>query len=269
MTAPSCQSCGKRATLAYNRYLRFFPYQRRIFCDQCFTQLQRREDLIFISLLFAVFFSIVGLIAILHHIGNREAEQRAQQIDAYYDINDLNQDGRVDFWEEQATDQMRRNFKAFGYPWYKVLGQQASGSRLKFLVHRPDFLELAKKEKFHNYFNFPDLMQKYLKKVTAGDSKRQLYRIFITLDNEIVFVVHEYAEIPEGGFTDAFFLPDPKPKKGKSDQPPKKEPDKVILCLEKSSTAKIEPMLGLATDEYHLEQYVLVKGPKKKKKKKK
>ena len=54
--------------------------------------------------MFLAFFSIVGCIAFLYYSQTKTVAQKQEQIEAYYDVKDLNRDGRVDFWEETATD---------------------------------------------------------------------------------------------------------------------------------------------------------------------
>lgn len=279
----SCQGCGKRANLAYNRYLRFFPYQRRVFCEDCFAKLQRREDLIFIGALFCLVFVFIGLIMSVHYVSNKQIIEKQTQIQARIDEKDLNKDGRVDLWEDSATPEMHANFKQFAYPWRKVIGQNATtnGARLKYLVFRKDIIELASKDEFYTHFNFPVLLKKLFPRITDPQSTVQLYRVFVSLDDDFVFFIHRYPSIPENGFNEEFFaVPEPEPPKKTKGQPiqnektdtskpAKMEPIEILICFERLSQNKINDMLKLSSNEYHIENFALVKGPKPEEKKKK
>ena len=168
------QGCNKKPTLAYNRYMRFFPHDSRVYCEDCFTSLQRREDLIFIGILFGILFLIVALIFGIQWINTQRLEDQQKAIQAYFDAKDLNRDGRVDSWEETATDHMHKNFKNYGYPWEKVLSSaNDSGSRLRFMVYRPYFEKLSKQEDFFKNYHFIDLMKKYYEQLTDPNSQMQ------------------------------------------------------------------------------------------------
>lgn len=260
-----CQRCGKKATLAYNRLFHLLPFRRREFCDDCFAGVQRREELFLIGSLFFVFFAIVGLIVLLHIQNSKRVEHNQAQIEVYYDVNDLNKDGWVDFWEERATETMRRNLTTYGYPWEQVLGEDDSGPRLHFMVQRGDILELAKIDGFFKRFNFTELMIDLFNKITDSKSKLQLLRVFVTFDKDIVFVLHRYDEIPDGGFTTDYFNPPGSLPKGTTPAP-RLEPSEVHVCIESLSEAKIDAMMGLTDDIYHIENSTLVKGPGKKNK---
>lgn len=278
----SCQGCGKRANLAYNRYLRFFPYNRRVYCDDCFSKLQRREDLIFIGVLFSMVFLFIGMIMTIHYVSNKQIIEKQSEIQAILDEKDLNKDGRVDLWEDSATQEMRSNFKQFAYPWRKVIGQNATtnGARLKYLVHRQDILEFSQDDKFFTHFNFPDLLRKLLPRITDPQSTLQLYRVFVSMDDDIVFFIHRYPAIPKNGFNEEFFAiletkgdQDTKGKKNTAEKTDaaksnKMEPIEVVICFERLSESKINDLFKLSLDEYHIENFALVKGPKPEEKKK-
>lgn len=274
----SCQNCGKKATIGYNRYMRFFPNDRRLFCESCFDQLQKREDIVFIIALSAIFVLVVGLVLVKQFTRTKQFEERTQEIEQYYDTTDLNRDGRIDFYEETASDEMRKNFKDFGYPWKKVLGPNASGSRLSCVVNRQEVLVLSKRDGFFNLFNFPDIMEPVFNALTSPDSKSQLIRAFVTMDNEIVFLVHYYQNPPTPDF-DELLAEETRKKSGTASKKPdaetttepKKLPDPlhVVIFLEQMSETRIENLLGLDTNDYHIEEKVLVKGPEPPQKKRK
>ncbi len=265
-----CESCGKRANVAYNRYLRFLPSDRRTFCDSCFGEVQRKEDFTFIGILVGVLIVTISLTFVFRHTGQEKYDQHIRDQEIFYNANDLNKDNRVDFWEAQATQEMKDRLTTYGYPWEEIYGQTPSGSRPRFMVTREVIAELSNRPDFFDYYNFSDLMKTHFASITDPNSKKQLFRAFTTLENKIVFVIHEYASVPEGGYSNQDFEPTPAPKKGKEPaivQRP--EPIKVLICIESLSAPKIDKMMGIEVDEYHIADFKLTKGPEPKKKKKK
>ena len=263
----SCEQCGKKATLVYNRAMRVLPYKQRVFCDDCFDSIQRKEELFAILSLFAIFFMVIAAIALIYFSGEKQDQARDEQIEAYYDERDMNEDGRLDFWEETATESMRLNFKKHGYPWKTVLRPGDSGERLKFMVHREDLVRLAQREGFNKNFSFPDLMTSYFAKLTDPESPMQLRRVFVTLDDQIVFVVHQFPQTPQGGFTQEYFDAAQKTQGDTPAEGQKLEPTEVLICAERLSSSKINDMMGIEDNTYHIEDSILVEGPDKKKKK--
>jgi hypothetical protein len=201
-----------------------------------------------------------------YHFANQfKVDQNKQELDAYYDTNDLNKDGYVDFWEESSSPQMRANLEAYSYPWKKVYGPDAIGARLKFMVDREIFFALAQQDNFHKFFNFPSLMQDLITKLSDPQSLRQLIRVFVSQDNDIVYVVHQFTHVPEGGFTNEYFAKLKDPKASKEAGFVKIEPTQVMVGLENMGKAKIDSMMGLSNQTHHIEDFQMKTGPPPKK----
>jgi hypothetical protein len=203
----ACGKCGKKATVAYNRVFHVIPFDRRIYCEHCFDKTLRREDILLLGSLFGIFFAVVAAILAIHFAGKSELAKSAEQIEAYYDENDLNKDGRVDFWESTATPEMKTNLTNYGYPWKKVLGANSASSQLSFMIDRDVVLRLSTERKFTELFNFPGLMKSHFEGMTSDASLKQLSRAFVTSDNEVVLLVKTYEKAPEGGFSAMFSGP--------------------------------------------------------------
>ena len=253
---PKCQ-CGKRkATLAYNRILRFFPYQRRVLCDECFEDIQRREDMFFFAILFTAFFMVIGSIVLIHYVHTKRAEEASQEINQYYEENDLDRDGRVTLWEESATAEQKENLRTLGYPWKST----GASKRIQFVVERDTFIELTKQEGFWKFFYFPDMMEAYFNRITQPDSKVQFMRALVTVDSDIAFVVTEFESPPPPGFA----LSDIEKKKLSFDDKTMPQIIHTIVGLEPKSSSRIREMLKINDEDYHVQGATLTKGPKPK-----
>ena len=150
--AVHCQSCGKKATLAYNRHLRFFPGSRRVLCDGCYGKVQKKEDLIFLGILFSVIFFVIAFVFTSNFFIEDEIEITNITIHENQNRLDLDKDGLIDFFESTVTEDMIQNLDSHGYPWIKILGVK-EGKRPSFLVNRDTIIELFKNNNFHKLLN--------------------------------------------------------------------------------------------------------------------
>ncbi len=252
-----CQSCGKKATLAYNRNLRFFPGLKKMLCESCYEKLQRKEDLIFLGIIVVM----AVLVVLLIFATNYQIEEKVEIVENIIDKSngrfDLDKDGVVDFFESNTTDAMFESLDKYGYPWTKILSDKMR-KRPVFMINRDVVLDLETNRNFHKYFHFPPLMKTYLKKLTSPESKFQLFRVFVTDGDEIVFLIHRFNVIPPGGFTNEMFISLPK---GEEEKKPIPDPVEILPCMEPLNYSTINEMFGLLDNDYHVENFLLVKGP--------
>jgi hypothetical protein len=214
-----CSKCGETAVLYSTKRYHLFSTQRRFYCQNCQSGIEKREDLLLIfNLVFAALF--VTAMVFLNTMGLSRNKNNDALIAQKILERDFDGDGQIDLWELQATQQQIDNFKQLGYPW-EVVESGNNPTRAFLLSTSPrewSVLERSNAE-LKNIFNFPDVMSRFIAKNTNPASPVQIDRVFLTSSRDVAFILKKYS-IPPSEWPPVEATPSPAPK-GK--QPLKKE----------------------------------------------
>lgn len=267
-----CRSCSNPAEFIVHKWFRIIPADDRLFCTPCLKEAERREDLILVAgLLFMLITFVLAIWADMRKANAPVSSSAKAKMmgSGAIDPKDLDQDGRVDYFEETATLDMRDRAKKNGYPWQVMEGRDSQGKPFRFKFQPAQFKELYERQENRGIFNFPLLMDKYLSNITSPNSKVQLFKVYLTQDKEIAFIVRELSIAP------ADIKPVEETKsKGKYKYKSKSDPNAEIDPYEKYvrdayiGYEKLEPdeydILVKAAHELGLKDQITQNGSKKK-----
>jgi hypothetical protein len=186
-----CDKCERPAKFLATRRLGVFRAKPQYLCERHAKIFERTEDVILtVGLVLAVAFFVVSFLRD-HRLGQDQA--RAAEQKRIADL-DLDGDGVVSVFEEQATEEQRRNFRLTGYPFVQVFqpGQQPDMT----IRHRiePAHLTAAvdnpsSPKPLATYFPHPRLMRRFVDQHTAPNCQSCLSAVYLTEDDYLAFLL--------------------------------------------------------------------------------
>ena len=193
-----CSKCDADATLVATKRFHTFGTKDRFYCDKCYSELERRDDIILLVSLVASLLLLAA--SIFLYINTRQIVKKTQNdaIQIERQARDFDNDGVVDIWEQQATDEQIKNFNTLGYPCEDIEGTETSSRALVAVIPSSKWLPIYKNNKdFKNTLNYPAVMDTFIEKFTVPSNVLQLSNILLTTNGEIAFVVKKFSKPPQ------------------------------------------------------------------------
>ena len=191
----TCDKCDKPIMFVATKRMNLIPIRRRHLCEYHKKQFERTEDLFLILALLISVGLFIGSMRYERHLEQmRLIEQTRLDQQRMVEL-DLNADGLISIFEEQATETQRKNARITGYPFIQVyLPDERPQSDIRRRLQVASFINgIEKKDDagitILSRFPFPKMMKQFLLSHTSPDCNRCLHAIYLTKDGYLAFLL--------------------------------------------------------------------------------
>ncbi|MDP8224878.1 MAG: hypothetical protein P9L99_16080 [Candidatus Lernaella stagnicola] len=190
-----CSQCGDDAHWKIVKRLNFVPVKPFFLCDEHRQEMERKEFTFIIAGL------VISLVIVLISLApwrflSKQESIAPTPIQAEMVVADLDRDGRVSWFEQQAvaSDEVMANFKQFKYPFARVLTPDSPTRPIKKKIALDAFLNASQTSgtaggSLVNRFNHPLLFDRFVQRHTDPTAQLQIRALYLTHDPYLAIVL--------------------------------------------------------------------------------